>query len=152
MADLRRGMDMAFLAFNEPGMAGAARASIAATTPIVAPVAAAAVPTPVATLTELERSVIAIARHDRVSTLHAPGRFSRWLAVLFGLRTSPRLADDRLEALRRIAVLSWRHGYSVPAVELRAFLAAGYSPAEYELVVDTINDARIAGTGRVAFA
>jgi alkylhydroperoxidase family enzyme len=144
---------MAFLAFNEPGMAGVARASIAATAPVrSAPVADPAEAVPAATLTDLERSVIAIARHDRVSTLRTPGRASRWLALLFGLRSNPRLADDRLEALRRIAVLSWRHGYAVPAVELRAFLAAGYSPAQYELVVDRINDARIAGNGRVAFA
>jgi hypothetical protein len=147
---------MAFLAFNEPGMAGAARASIAATPPVRLPSAAAAAPAPTATLTDLERSVIAIARRDRMATLRAPGRVSRLLALLFGLRASPRLADDRLEALRRIAVLSWRHGYTVPAAELNAFLAAGYSSAEYELVVDTINDARLAGratgTGRGAFA
>ncbi len=144
---------MAFLAFNEPGMAGAARASLAATAPAMpSPRVAVAVSAPAPALTDLERSVIAIARHDRVSTLRTPGRVSRWLGVLFGLRVSPRLADDRLEALRRIAVLSWRHGYAVPALELRAFLAAGYSPAQYEMVVDTINDARIARTGRVAFA
>jgi len=150
---------MAFLAFNEPGMAGAARASMAATAPVVhrpVEVAVAGPSTRAAMLTDLERSVIAIARHDRVSTLRTPGRLSRWLGLLFGLRTSPRLADDRLEALRRIAVLSWRHGYAVPAVELRAFLTAGYTPVQYELIVDTINDARIAESGRqngrVAFA
>ncbi len=144
---------MAFLAFNEPGMAGAARASLAATVPAMpSPRVEVAVSALAPALTDLERSVIAIARHDRVSTLRTPGRVSRWLGVLFGLRVSPRLADDRLEALRRIAVLSWRHGYAVPALELRTFLAAGYTPAQYEMVVDTINDARIARTGRVAFA
>jgi hypothetical protein len=139
---------MAFLAFNEPGMAGVARASVAGTAPVQRPAAGDVAPAPV--LTDLERSVIAIARRDRVSSLRTPGRLSRWLGVLFGLRTSPRLADDRLEALRRIAVLSWRHGYTVPAAEVRAFLAAGYSSADYELVVDTIDAARIGRAGRFA--
>lgn len=139
---------MAFLAFNEPGMAGVARASIAGTAPVQRLAAATATLTPV--LSDLERSVIAIARRDRVSSLRTPGRLSRWLGVLFGLRTSPRLADSRLEALRRIAVLSWRHGYTVPAAEVRAFLAAGYSSADYELVVDTIDAARIGHAGRFA--
>ena len=142
---------MAFLAFAEPGNAGYARATAPASRPMpIAEIAPEALvmeeERPV--LTELERSVIGIARQDGLSTLRQPGRLSRWLGLLFGIRISPQLADPKLEALRRIAVLSWRHGYSVPAVELRAFLAAGYSPAEYELVVDTINDARIAGTVR----
>jgi len=139
---------MAFLAFNEPGMAGVARANVAGTAPVQRPAAATATLAPV--LSDLERSVIAIARRDRVSSLRTPGRLSRWLGVLFGLRTSPRLADSRLEALRRIAVLSWRHGYTVPAAEVRAFLAAGYSSADYELVVDTIDAARIGHAGRFA--
>lgn len=48
------------------------------------------------------------------------------------------LADPKLEALRRVAVLSWKRGYAIASAEVKAFLAAGYSPAHYELVVDTI--------------
>lgn len=139
---------MAFLAFAEPGNAGYARATapmrpapaLQVLVPDAAPPANEAEERPV--LTELERSVIGIARHDGLSTLRQPGRLSRWLGLLFGVRISPQLADPKLEALRRIAVLSWKRGYSIASAEVKAFLASGYSPAYYELVVDTIASAR----------
>ncbi|WP_293872753.1 MULTISPECIES: hypothetical protein [unclassified Sphingomonas] len=134
---------MAFLAFAEPGNAGYARAT-APTRPAPAPVTPRVVEMeeerPV--LTELERSVIGIARQDGLATLRQPGRLSRWLGLVFGVRISPQLADPKLEALRRIAVLSWKRGYSIASAEVKAFLAVGYSPAFYELVVDTIAAAR----------
>ena len=77
-------------------------------------------------------------------------RLSRLLEWVFGIKASTQLADPKLEALRRIAVLSWRRGYSVPSAEVRAFLASGYSPAEYELVVDGIAAAREAEAHRRA--
>lgn len=138
---------MAFLAFAEPGNAGYARA----TAPVrPAPAALTVVNTAAAViaeeerpvLTELERSVIGIARQDGMATLRQPGRLSRWLGLVFGVRISPQLADPKLEALRRIAVLSWKRGYSIASAEVKAFLAVGYSPAFYELVVDTIASAR----------
>ena len=138
---------MAFLAFAEPGNAGYARAT-APVRPASASLTSVAVATAIVTdeerpvLTELERSVIGIARHDGMATLRQPGRLSRWLGLLFGVRISPQLADPRLEALRRIAVLSWKRGYSIASAEVKAFLAVGYSPAFYELVVDTIASAR----------
>ena len=150
---------MAFLAFAEPGNAGYARA----TAPMrIKPAALTlvhdAVPEAVAheiaaeeerpVLTELERSVIGIARQDGLSTLRQPGRLSRWLGVLFGVRISPQLADPKLEALRRIAVLSWKRGYAIASAEVKAFLAVGYTPAFYELVVDTIASARQAEVRR----
>lgn len=92
----------------------------------------------------LEWSVIALARRDSVSTLRKPGRIALALGVLFGERANPRLADPRLEALRRIAVLSWRRGYSVAPAEVRAFIAAGFSSDQYELMLDSISaDRRI---------
>lgn len=134
---------MAFLAFAEPGNAGYARAT-APIRPAPAPLTSRVVEMeeerPV--LTELERSVIGIARQDGLATLRQPGRLSRWLGLVFGVRISPQLADPKLEALRRIAVLSWKRGYSIASAEVKAFLAVGYSPAFYELVVDTIAAAR----------
>jgi hypothetical protein len=63
--------------------------------------------------------------------------------TLFGRsRPNPRLADQRLEALRRVAVLGWHYGYTIPTEELRAFLAAGFSLDQYELVQDSIGRAR----------
>ncbi len=140
---------MAFLAFAEPGNAGYARAT-APTRPAPAPLTPVhdAAPRVVEieeerpVLTELERSVIGIARQDGLATLRQPGRLSRWLGLVFGVRISPQLADPKLEALRRIAVLSWKRGYSIASAEVKAFLAVGYSPAFYELVVDTIAAAR----------
>ncbi len=138
---------MAFLAFAEPGNAGYARVVGSGLARAPRPVQ---VPTPVAielheevpVLNELERSVIGIARRDGLSTLRKPGRLSHWLGVVFGVRISPQLADPKLEALRRIAVLSWKRGYSIASAEVKAFIGAGYSPAFYEMVVDTIASAR----------
>jgi len=141
---------MAFLAFAEPGNAGYARVSAPASQAVALPEAAPMIQAegerPV--LTELERSVIGIARQDGLSTLRQPGRLTRWLGLVFGVRISPQLADPKLEALRRIAVLSWRRGYAIASAEVKAFLASGYSPAFYELVVDTIAAARQAESRR----
>ncbi|MCP3733791.1 hypothetical protein M9979_02710 [Sphingomonas sp. RP10(2022)] len=143
---------MAFLAFAEPGNAGYARASAASPVPAgprgFAPRPGDDASEETLVLTELERSVIGLARSDGMATLRQPGRLSRWLGLLFGVRISPQLADPRLEALRRIAVLSWKRGYSIASAEVKAFVAAGYSPGHYELVVDTIAAARLAETRR----
>lgn len=95
-----------------------------------------------AVLTDLEWSVIALARNDGLSTLREPGRLERAVGLLFSEWRNPRLTDPKLEMLRRMAVLSWRRGYSVPSFEVRAFLAAGYSTAQYELLVNSIGAAR----------
>lgn len=86
----------------------------------------------------LEWSVVALARRDRIASLREPGRIASALASLFGTARSPRLADERLEALRRIAVLAWHHGYAVPVSELRAFFAAGFSSDQYEMLQTSI--------------
>ena len=131
---------MAYVAFQE---IGAARAAFDAAT---AEQGAAAI-RPDARLSALEWQVVALARRDRVSSLRAPSRLGRALGSIFGETRNPRLADPSLEALRRMAVLSWHHGYSVPSHEVRAFLAAGYSPDQYELMVDSIATA-LAGSHR----
>lgn len=137
---------MAFLAFAEPGNAGYARVSAQTLTADAPRAFVPAEERPA--LSELERSVIGLARGDGLSTLRKPGRLSRALELLFGVRISPMLADPRLEALRRVAVLSWRRGYAIPSVEVKAFVAAGYSPAHYELVVDTIAAAKLSDARR----
>ncbi|WP_375380411.1 hypothetical protein [uncultured Sphingomonas sp.] len=94
-----------------------------------------------ARLTGLEWSVVAIAWSDRLSSLRRPGRIARAMGGVFGGH-NPRLSDPRLEALRRMAVLTWHHGYTVPPQEVRAFHDAGYSADQYELLVDSIAAAR----------
>lgn len=90
-------------------------------------------------LSALEWMVVALAKRDRLSSLRAPSRLSLALGTVFGPQRNPRLADERLEALRRIAVLSWHYGYVVPGHEVSRFLAAGFTPEQYELVVDSIS-------------
>lgn len=95
-------------------------------------------------LSALEWLVVAVGKQDRLSSLRQPGRLSTALGSLFGPQRNPRLADERLEALRRIAVLSWHYGYVVPGREVSRFIAAGFTPEQYELVVDSIGADRLA--------
>ena len=86
----------------------------------------------------LEWSVIRLARVDRMSTLREPGSVGRFVGWLTGTARSYELANPQLEALRRIAVLSWHNGYSVPGEDVAEFLAAGFSPEQYELLVNSV--------------
>ncbi len=90
----------------------------------------------------LEWSVIALARRDPLSSLNQPGRVAKALASLFGLWRDSSLADGRLEALRRIAILAWRNGHAVPVSELRAFKAAGFSDEQYDVLQASIDRGR----------
>ena len=58
-----------------------------------------------------------------------------------GRTGSPQLANERLEALRRMAVLSWHYGFTVPGDDVADFLSAGFSPDQYELMVSSIRAA-----------
>lgn len=110
----------------------------------LAPVAAPAPPAPSATpsrFSPLEWLVVALARRDRPSSLKRPGRLAQAMQSLFG-RPSQPLADDKLEALRRMAVLSWRHGAGVPAGEVDAFLSAGFSRQQYQAMLASIGVTR----------
>lgn len=115
---------MAFLPFDEHG-----NALLAATRSAPAPAPSG--------LSPLEWSVVRLARNDRPGSLDAPGRFRRWFRAALRL-PNPQLADDRLEALRRMAVLTWHHGLTVPGREVAAFLAAGFTPDQYEAVTAAV--------------
>jgi hypothetical protein len=95
-------------------------------------------------LSALEWSVVAIAEKDSLATLRTPGRLSVALGMLFGERPNPRFADEKLEALRRMAVLAWHHGYVVPSWEIRAFVTAGYTIEQYETLQKSISAGRTA--------
>lgn len=91
----------------------------------------------------LEWSVIRLAKVDRLWTIRAAGRVRRlwnWLLA----RGNPALANEKLEALRRMAVLTWHYGFTVPGEDVRNFLSAGFSPDQYELMAGSINAALIA--------
>lgn len=118
---------MAYVAFAEDGAVGGVAPLLRRWTTVATP-----------RFSALEWSVIAIARRDRLSTLRTPGRMAVALGRLFGERHNPRLADPALEALRRMAVLTWHYGYSIASAEVRAFVDAGFTTDQYELLVTSI--------------
>jgi hypothetical protein len=91
-----------------------------------------------ATFSALEWLVIAMAERDTLASLRQPGRLAIALGRLFGSSETPRLADARLEALRRLAVTAWHRGFDVPQSELAAFHAAGFSVAQAEALLQNL--------------
>jgi hypothetical protein len=89
----------------------------------------------------LEWSIIRLARVHGLSTIRSPGPFRRLSNWLIGRTGSPTLANPRLEAVRRIAVLSWHFGFSVPGDDVADFLSAGFTPDQYELLVTSVRAA-----------
>jgi hypothetical protein len=133
-------------------MAHLARIQPPAAQPIVGPpkVVPTLVPiAPAPRFSLLEWSVIQLARVDGLSTLREPGRFGRFFNWLTGLGGNPKLANPQLEALRRISVLSWHFGFSVPGDDVAEFIAAGFSPEQYELLVHSVRAAISAGPQRI---
>lgn len=89
----------------------------------------------------LEWSIIRLSRVDGLSTLREPGPLARFFNWLMGREGRPQLANDRLEALRRTAVLTWHFGFTIPGDDVAAFLSQGFSPDQYELMVRSIRAA-----------
>lgn len=111
----------------------------------IAQLAVAARPEP--EFSALEWSIIRFARNDGLSTLREPGPFRRLLNWVIGRTGNPRLASDRLEALRRTAVLSWNFGFSVPGEDVADFVAAGFTIDQYELLVSSVRAPRLRTVG-----
>jgi hypothetical protein len=105
---------------------------------------------PAARLSALEWSVVAMAEKDGLSSIREPSRLIAALGNIFGVKRPNRLANERLEALRRLAILAWHHRWNVPKAELESFLAAGFSLDQYELVQNSIGQARLARQRRAA--
>lgn len=118
---------MAYLAFDELGAVQQAATTVDAA--------------PNHRLSALEWAVVVLARGDTLGSLREPGRLSSALGTLFGARPNPRLADPRLEALRRLAVLTWHDRVKVPTRELAAFIAAGFTNEQYLTMLSSIRSA-----------
>ena len=88
----------------------------------------------------LEWSIIRLARVDGMWTIRTAGRLGRLWNRFLG-RVNPVLANAKLEALRRMAVLSWHFGFTVPGDDVSDFLSAGFTPDQYELMVGSISAA-----------
>lgn len=127
---------MAYLAFADGSAGAITYASIPRADAVPA------TQTQQAALSALEWLAVAVSRRDSLSSLRQPGRLGTALRSVFGLNQESRLADPRLEALRRIAVLSRHYGYTVPSGEVKAFLAAGFDTRQYELLVNSIGAER----------
>ncbi|MEO6256988.1 MAG: hypothetical protein ABIO69_09280 [Sphingomicrobium sp.] len=106
---------------------------------------------PAARLSALEWSIVAMAERDPLSSIREHGRFITALESIFGLKRAGRLANERLEALRRVAILIWHHRWNVPKSEVAAFLAAGFSADHFELIQTSIGQARPARRRRTAW-
>ena len=104
-----------------------------------APIALPAVASPTG-FSPLEWSIIRLARVDRLWTIRPEGRLRRAWNWLLG-RGNPKLANGRLEALRKISVLSWNYGFTVPGDDVADFLSAGFSADQYELLVSSVSRA-----------
>lgn len=103
---------------------------------------------------DLEWSVIRLARIDALWTIRPAGRLRRAWNRFIG-RGNPELANPQLEALRRIAVLSWHYGFTVASEAVADFISAGFSLAQYELLVSSITksiNSPVAGRSPEAFA
>lgn len=97
----------------------------------------------------LEWTVIALARRDRIASLSEPSRTARALGGLFGRGVDSRLADPRLEALRRFAVHAWHRGYVLPVSEIKRFVASGFSVDQAETLLGSVVDHHVAAGERV---
>lgn len=109
---------MAFRAFDE-------WQDLSATEP---PRLAAAVSTmPEPAFTPIELSVIALARVDGPATVRRRTWLTRLAKAMFGIGLPNPLADPRLEALRRFAIVARDHRGDPPQAEIDRFLAAGFT-------------------------
>lgn len=71
---------------------------------------------------------------------------SRALGSLFGRGPSSRLADPKLEALRRAAVLARHRGFALPMSEIHHFHSVGFSEAQMETLVTSVTGMRVGRT------
>ena len=95
---------------------------------------------PADNFSDLEWSIIRLAQVDALWTIRSPGRLARFWNWLLG-RGNPELANPRLEALRKMAVLSWHYGFAVAGVAVADFLSAGFGLGQYELLVSSVTKA-----------
>lgn len=91
--------------------------------------------------TPLQWSIILDAPKDPLGSLSPPGRLRRFFTAFVGDTIDLRLANPHLEALRRTALLTWHHGFKLPANELSEFLAAGFSLKQFDLLLGALRNA-----------
>ncbi|PEQ14353.1 hypothetical protein B2G71_01780 [Novosphingobium sp. PC22D] len=106
---------------------------------------------PAEPISAYEWRIVELARGDDLASLRPQRKRGRLARLLFGPQPpSPVLANERLEALRRLAVRAWHEGYRLPASAIKDAIAAGFSEHQAGNVIDRIVDLRIAGRGVTA--
>ena len=80
-------------------------------------------------LTDLEWKVVEIARADGPRSIEPDGRLTKFLREFFGLPIARKLANDRLEALRRFCVRAWFWDL-IRGRDVRAVIEAGYTSVD----------------------
>src|SRR6476659_744381 len=93
---------------------------------------------PEAQFSDLEWSIIRLAKVDRLWTLRPATRLRRFLNGLLARNPNPTLANPKLESLRRMAVLSWHFGFTVDGEDVAEFIESGFSLEQYELLVISV--------------
>lgn len=78
-------------------------------------------------VTPLERRVVRLAFADARSSLETPGWIATMMRRLFSVKSVNRLADPRLEALRRFVVMYRMCGEALPVEEVDRLLGAGFA-------------------------
>lgn len=97
-----------------------------------------AAPLPLDHFDDTEWRVIVLAREEPLSSLSEPGPIARFVTRLIGTPTTRGLANPRLEALRRFAVLAWHHSYALPVSAISGLLNAGFNEAQLEYALASI--------------
>jgi hypothetical protein len=106
---------------------------------------------PTARLNSREWSIVALAAGDSLASLREPGCFAKAVEILFGIRRPTKLANGRIETLRRVAVWAWRRGRDVPQSELDEFVAAGFTLDQFDLIQINIARTRQGARGERRF-
>jgi hypothetical protein len=94
--------------------------------------------------TDLEWTVVRLARQDRPSSTRSPGRLRRAFRWIFATKPTNQLADPRLEALRRFSIIAWRRRGPIPPEALSELESAGFSVEQGDALVRWIATARLA--------
>jgi hypothetical protein len=122
---------MAYIDFSETAAAPALDRAVPQLAKLVAEHASAFSP--------LEERVLQLSHHDGLDTLRPQPKRS-WLGrIVLGPQPPARtLANDRLEALRRLAVEARHYGWHVRSSAIAAAKRAGFSETQIGRVIDTI--------------
>lgn len=89
-----------------------------------------------------EWSVIALARRDNIASLAPDSWWQRMRHRLFGIEAPRPLANERLETLRRFAVLARLRRHLINPSEIARLVAAGFSAFQADVLLSLIDDAR----------